>query len=297
MKKTTFISPNKKQFILSHNLLPQECKFIILPIPYEQTTSYGHGAKNGADAILRASWQLELWDEELNFETYKAGIFTIEDFKYTRSEKEFFSKISDYVERLIKEFDAVFIFLGGEHSITQGLIPPFEKKYRNLSVLHFDAHADLRDSYEGTKHSHACALYPTSLSSKIVQIGIRSVALEEKHLINKGNVKTFLMHENLDFKKLTKKVIDELTENVYITIDVDGFDPSVMPQTGTPQPGGFMWYDALSIFREVIYKKNVVAFDVVEVSPIKESHITEFNAAKLIYKLIGYISKKKGYIN
>jgi len=296
MKNSVWIIPNKKQFILSHKNPLSRCRFIIVPVPYEQTTSYGHGTKKGPSAILDASYQLELLDEELGYEIYRVGIFTAENFRYTRNEKEFFLKIGDYVERLINTSDAFPIFLGGEHSITQGLIPPFEKKYRNFSILHFDAHADLRNSYEGTKHSHASALYPASLGLKIVQIGIRSIAPEEKHLINSKNVRTFLMHENLDFKKLIRNVLDELTENVYITIDVDGFDPSVMPATGTPQPGGFLWYDAISIFREVIYKKNVVGFDVVEVSPLKNSHITEFNAAKLIYKLIGYISKKRGYI-
>ena len=296
MKNKSFLLPNKNQFVLPNKLSPKECKFIIVPLPYEQTTSYGHGTKKGPKSILEASYQLELWDEELKYEIYKVGIFTADDFKYTRDEKEFFENIGPYVLRLINEFECVPIFLGGEHSITQGLIPPFEKKYKNFSILHFDAHADLRDSYQGTKHSHASALYPASLSSKIVQIGIRSVASEEKHLINKGNVKTFLMHENLDIKKLIRNVVNELDENVYLTIDVDGFDPSVMPATGTPQPGGFMWYDAISVFREVIYKKNVVGFDVVEVCPLKNYHITEFNAAKLIYKLIGYISKKRGYI-
>ena len=296
MKKDSLLFPNKKQFLLPHKLLPKDCSFIIIPIPYEQTTSYGHGTKKGPQAIIDASYQLELWDEELGCETYKVGIFTSENFKYVRKESEFFSKITNYVERLINEYNSFFIFLGGEHSITQGIIPSFEKKYKRFSILHFDAHADLRDSYQGTKHSHACALYPASLNSKIVQVGIRNVALEEKDLINKGNVKTFLMHENLDIRELIFKVIKELEENVYITIDVDGFDPSVMPATGTPQPGGFMWYDAISLFREVIYKKNVVGFDVVEVSPLKGSNITEFNAAKLIYKLIGYISRKRNLI-
>ncbi len=163
-----------------------------------------------------------------------------------QKQKNRFENISNYVRALITTYSAFPIFIGGEHSITQGLVPPFNEKYNNLSVLHFDANADLREKYEGTIHSHGSALYPIAKSGiKIVQIGIRSVASDEKHLINKDNVKTFLMHENLDIKKLKENVLKNLTDNVYMTIDIDGFDPSVMPATGTPQPGGFMWYDAL----------------------------------------------------
>ncbi len=296
MSKDSFLKPNKIQFAYQCNISPSHAKFIILPIPYEQTTSYGKGTKFGPKAILKASWQLELWDEELKEEIYRVGIFTAEDFKYTKTESSFFANIEKTVEKIISNYSAFPVFIGGEHSITQGLLPPFVKKYKNLSILHFDAHADLRVEYEGSIHNHACAVYPASLNTKIVQIGIRSVASEERGFINNGNVKTFFMHENLDIDMLMKNVIKNLTDDVYLTIDVDGFDPSVMPATGTPQPGGFMWYDALRIFREVIYTKNVVGMDVVEVSPVKDSNITQFNAAKLIYRLIGYISKKRKYI-
>lgn len=295
-KDVLFLKPNKLQFVIDSKTKISDAKFIILPIPYEYTTSYGKGTAKGPKEIIKASWQLELWDEELKSELYKLGIFTAEDFKYTKNEKQFFLNIEDYVDFIINKYSAFPIFIGGEHSITQGLLPPFQKKYKNLSVLHFDAHADLRVEYEGSKHSHASALYPASAKSRIVQIGIRSVGSEEKQFINKGNVKTFLMHENLDFKALKKKVVENLTENVYLTIDVDGFDPSVMPATGTPQPGGFGWYEALEIFKEVIYRKNVVGTDVVEVSPVKGSNITEFNASKLIYRIIGYVSQKRKYI-
>ena len=184
-------------------------------------------------------------------------------------------------------------FIGGEHSITQGLLYPFIKRHKNLSILHFDAHADLRPSYEGSAHSHACAVYPVSRTNKLVQIGIRSVGGDERKYHNAGLVKTHLMHENLDFKKLEWDILSELTDAVYLTIDVDGFDPSVMPGTGTPQPGGFMWHEAMTLFKAVCLKKKVVGVDVVEVAPIKGSPITEFNAAKLIYRLMGYLSAKR----
>jgi agmatinase len=182
------------------------------------------------------------------------------------------------------------VFIGGEHSVTQGLIPPFQKKYKGLSILHFDAHADLRPEYEGSPHNHASALYPVSRKTKTVQVGIRSVSHDEKHYINSGKVRTFLMHENLNLAKLEKDVLKALSDTVYLTIDIDGFDPSVMPGTGTPQPGGFLWYDALKLFKAVCKKKKVVGIDVVEVSPIKGSPLTEFNAAKLVHRLMGYLS-------
>ena len=288
--------PNSLPFLIETDIKPEDASFIIIPIPYEHTTSYGKGTKYGPKSILKSSHQLEVWDEEIKEDVYRVGIFTAQYFNHINSERIFFKKIGEFVEFIINNYRGVPIFIGGEHSITQGIIPPFEKKYKNLSIFHFDAHADLRDKYEGNPHSHASALYPASLRSKIVQVGIRSVATEEKSLINNGNVKTFLMHECLDVDKLIPEVLSDLSDNVYITIDVDGFDPSVMPATGTPQPGGFGWYDALKIFKAISLNKNVVGFDVVEVSPVKGSNITEFNAAKLIYRIIGYISLRKGLI-
>jgi len=284
---------NKTQFIISNKTTIDKANFVILPIPYEMTTSYGHGTANGPQAILKASEQLELWDEEVKEEIYKTGIFTLENYKFVKSEKIFFENIVKDVENLLSVIKGTPIFLGGEHSITQGLIEPFSKKYKDLSILHFDAHADLRLTYQGSIHSHACALYPASRKNKVVQIGIRSVGADEKQFVNQGLVKTFFMHENLDIDSLINKISKELSENVYLTIDVDGFDPSVMPATGTPQPGGFMWYEAMKIFKSICYKKNIVAMDIVEVAPNKAGYITEFNAAKLIYRLMGYIAEKK----
>lgn len=287
------LTKNKLQFASDFSLPAEKAAFVIIPIPYEKTTSYGKGAKNGPLAILKASQQIELWDEELEIETYKSGFFTSTPISFTNSEKDFFSKIEKKVSEILKEINGIPIFLGGEHSITQGLIPPFEKIYKNLSVFHFDAHADLRETYLGTEHSHACALYPASRNTKIVQVGIRSIGLEEKKFVNSGNVKTFLMHENLDVDKLIPKVLKELTDVVYMTIDIDGFDPSVMPATGTPQPGGFMWYEALKLFKAICHNKKIVGLDVVELAPQKYSNITELNVAKLIYRLMGYILTSK----
>ena len=285
--------PHKTQFISGDCFSrPQKARFTVLPIPHEKTTSYGKGTKKGPDAILKASLQLELWDEEVKKETWKNGIYTFKAFNCDKSEKLFFKTLEAEVKSILALTTSIPFFLGGEHSITQALVPPFLKKHKNLSVLHFDAHADLRAEYEGSAHNHACALYPISKLCKVVQVGVRNVAPEEKNLINSGNVKTYLMHEHLNVDKLSVKVLHDLTSKVYITIDADGFDPSVMPATGTPQPGGFMWHEALRFFKKICEKKEIVGVDLTEISPLKNSHITEFTAAKLIYRMMGYLSAK-----
>lgn len=281
---------NKKHFLIAPPASFEEARFLVLPVPYEKTTSYGKGTRNGPGAILDASWQLELWDEETGREVWKEGVATLAPFGRGGGAEGFYRSLEKEVAGILAEFKGVPIFLGGEHSITQGLLPPFQKKYKDLSILHFDAHADLRPEYEGTHRSHASAVYPASRTTRTVQIGIRSVGSDEKQFINAGKVKTYLMHENQDFTRLERNVLKDLSDTVYLTIDVDGFDPSVMPGTGTPQPGGFMWYDALKLFKAVCKNKKVVGIDVVEVSPLKGSPITEFNAAKLIYRLMGYLS-------
>ncbi|MDR0953671.1 MAG: agmatinase [Elusimicrobiota bacterium] len=269
-------------------------RFAIIPVPYERTVSYGGGTEKGPQAILDASPQIELWDEETKTETWEQGIHTLPAINCKGSEKAVFDRIEKYATNFLEKNKALPFYLGGEHSISQALINPYIKKHgKKLSVLHFDAHADLRKEYFGDSRSHACALYPASRQVKVVQVGIRSVGSDEKQNINSGNVKTFLMHEHLDIKKLIPAVLKELTETVYLTIDVDGFDPAVVPGTGTPQPGGFSWYEGLELFKAIIAKKKIVAVDVVETAPIKGSHISEFNVAKFIYRLMGYLAIKK----
>jgi len=282
--------PAKKQFMFGKMPSPEGAAFAILPVPYEKTVSYGKGTRKGPAAIIDASWQLELWDEETKTETWKKGIFTAAPVNCALPEKKFFPALEKTVEGLLGATGGIPFFLGGEHSVTQALLPPFIRRHKNLSILHFDAHADLRVSYHGSEHSHACAVYPASRTNKVVQVGIRSVGHDERRFHNAGNVRTHLMHENLDLKKLERDVLRELTDTVYLTIDVDGFDPSVMPGTGTPQPGGFMWYDALKLFKAVCAAKKVVGVDVVEVAPVKGSNITELTAAKLVYRLMGYLA-------
>ncbi len=282
--------PAKKQFVLRKAIDLKDAAFVVVPVPYEKTTSYGQGTKYGPAALIDASWQLELWDEETKTDTWKKGIFTTQPVNCALPEKKFFPQLERTVEELLSTSKALPFFIGGEHSVTQGLLPPFIKRHKNLSILHFDAHADLRLTYEGSQHSHACAVYPASRTNRLVQIGIRSVGADEKQFHNTGNVKTHLMHENLDLKKLERDILHELTDTVYLTIDVDGFDPSVMPGTGTPQPGGFMWYDAMKLFKAVCVNKKIVGVDVMEALPVNGSNITELAAAKLIYRLMGYLN-------
>lgn len=282
--------PAKKQFMFGELKGPERAAFVILPVPYERTVSYGKGTRLGPAAVIDASWQLELWDEETKQETCRRGIFTAAPVSCSGPEEKFFAGLERSVEGLLSATKAVPFFLGGEHSVTQGLLPPFIRRHKDLSILHFDAHADLRVAYHGSRRSHACAVYPASRTNKVVQVGIRSVGHDEKQFHNADNVITHLMHENLDFRKLERQVLKELSDTVYLTIDVDGFDPSVVPGTGTPQPGGFGWYEALSLFRAVCRARKVVGVDIVETAPVKGSNVTELTVAKLVYRLMGYLS-------
>ena len=282
--------PAKKQFMRNDGVSLERAAFAVLPVPYERTVSYGKGTRRGPAAIINASPQVELWDEEAKSETWKKGIFTAQPVDCSLPEARFFPHRERTVEGLLSSTRAIPFFLGGEHSVTQALLPPFIKRHKNLSILHFDAHADLRVSYHGDRHSHACAVYPASRTNRVVQVGIRSVGHDERQFHNAGNVKTHLMHENQDLRKLERAVLRELTDTVYLTIDVDGFDPSVMPGTGTPQPGGFGWYEALRLFKAVCKNKRVVGVDVVEVAPVNGSHVSELTAAKLVYRLMSYLA-------
>ena len=279
-----------KQFMLDSGAALRDAAFVVLPVPYERTVSYGHGTRRGPAAVIAASPQVELWDEETGTETWKNGIFVARPVDCSLPERKFFPRLERTVDALLDATKALPVFLGGEHSITQALLPPFIRRHEDLSILHFDAHADLRLSYHGSEHSHACAVYPGSRTNRLVQVGIRSVGHDERQFVNKGNVKTHLMHECLDMRRLERDVLRELTGTVYLTIDVDGFDPAVIPGTGTPQPGGFQWYEAMRLFKAVCAKKKVVGLDIVETAPVKGSHITELAVAKLAYRLMGYLS-------
>ncbi|MFH1347252.1 MAG: agmatinase [Candidatus Margulisiibacteriota bacterium] len=260
----------------------KKSKFVVVPVPYEATTTYGKGTKNGPAAILAASQHVEEFDEELQVETYaKAPIHTLKPVSVTGCRLQ--------VAGLLKD-KKIPVVLGGEHSITPYVVKACAEKYKNLSVLQLDAHADLRDSYKGSKNNHACVMRRVLEICPAVHVGIRSVSAEGFRFAKKtGQIKKIHWAEKLE---LAEKIENQLSKNVYITIDVDVFDPSVVPATGTPEPGGMYWYEVLDILKAVCATKNIVGFDVMELSPRKGDLVSDFAAAKLVYKTMGYITSK-----
>jgi agmatinase len=256
-------------------------KFIVIPCPHEVSVSYGAGTKKGPQAILDASFFVENFDEELKQETYrKAGIHTLKPVKL--------SHLSGNINKILKD-KKIPITLGGEHSLSIEAVKTALAHHPRLSVLQFDAHADLRDEYHGDKKSHACAMRRILEICPVVQVGVRNLSEEEYLFAQKtGQIEKIHFAEHLD---VAEKVVSQLHEHVYITFDVDAFDSSVMPSTGTPEPGGFFWYEVLDILREVCRSKKVVAADFVELSPIKGFSAPDFTVAKLIYRLMGYLSR------
>jgi agmatinase len=256
-------------------------KFVVAPCPHEVSVSYGGGAKKGPQAILDASFYVENFDEELLQETYRiSGVHTLKPIKL--------AKLPSTIDKIIKD-KKIPITLGGEHSLSAEAVKAAVKHYSKLSVLQFDAHADLRDEYHGDKKSHACALRRILEICPAVQVGIRNISPEEYQFAKEsGQLKKIHFAEHLD---VAEKVVTQLSEHVYITFDVDAFDSSVMPATGTPEPGGFFWYEVLDILREVCRLKSVVAADFVELAPIKGFPAPDFTVAKLIYRLMGYLSR------
>jgi len=264
-----------------------ESPSVILPIPYEQTTSYGSGAKNGSQAILDASAYVELYDEELESEVYRTGIHTAPALDFTGNVDQDFDYISSAVQKYLED-NKFIVSLGGEHSISFPIFRAFNDHFENLSVLQLDAHSDLRESYEDSIYSHAAVMRRIfELNRNIIQLGIRSQCIEEAQFISEQKINTHFAHE-LSQSGFQETLIEPLKENVYLTIDVDFFDPSIMPSTGTPEPGGFLWYETLNFLKTVFIQRNVVGFDVVELSPIKGLVHPDFFAAKLVHKLLGY---------
>lgn len=265
---------------------------VIFPIPLERTTTYETGTRNGPAAILRASQNLELYDEELDTEPFKEiGIHTlppIDTMDGTLDEvlTEIFT-----AQCALLDDDKLTVALGGEHSLTPPLVTAVGKKYQNLSVLHIGAHASLRDEYQGNPSSHACTMRRVLEVCPTVQVGIRSLSAEEAHVIPQLSTKIYWAKDvaRLPLKSWVAKVLDDLNPNVYVTIDVDGFDPSIIPATGSPQPGGLDWYQVTALLRAVASHKKIVGLDVVELLPQPGDHASDFLAAKLVHKCLGYI--------
>lgn len=271
-------------------------KIVILPVPYDGTSTYGKGADKGPDAIIKSSGYVELYDIETQSEIYLQGIFTAPFLNVTNKDdpEVVIKKIQDAIKKYLKDNKFV-VMLGGEHSISTGFARALHEKYKNMSVLHFDAHGDTREEYLGSKYNHACVMARIrEFVPSLVQVGIRSIDIEEIKT-KKANQHIFFAHEIHDpnNKAWMQKAIDKLTGDVFISIDLDVFDPAIMPSTGTPEPGGMRWYQTLEFLEKVISQKNIIGFDVVELAPNKENTAPDFLAAKLIYRMLSMIFIKK----
>lgn len=258
---------------------------VVLPVPFDVTSTWLKGADKGPAAILEASQYLEFYDIETDSEILKKGIFTTKPIDAATS-SALLRKTDSAVSKYLKD-DKFVVTLGGEHSVSIGVVKSYARRYKNLSVLHLDAHADSRDSYEGSRYNHACVVARVrEYVSDVVSVGIRSMDVSERSGVDRK--KMFFAHEIYDSDKWIDKALCQLTDTVYITIDLDVFDPGIMPSTGTPEPGGLGWYQVLKLLSSVAKSKRIVGFDVVELCP-SNSKAPDFLAAKLIYTLLSYI--------
>ena len=273
-------------------------KIVVLPVPYEATVSYGHGTKNGPAAILEASHFVEFFDEETKREICREhGICTLPPLKVAAKKPE---AVLETLNRTVRDLLALGKFvvtLGGEHSISAAPIAACAARYPDLSVLQFDAHSDLRQEYEGTKHSHACVMARVCEfldPRRLVQVGIRAQCREEAEFIRDHGIHTYYAHEIRSgahdrlFKTWDDAVAQHLTDHVYISFDVDGFDPSIMPSTGTPEPNGLFWAEVMQCLRKVSRARNIVGFDVVELAPVIGLSHPDLTTAKLVSKILNY---------
>jgi agmatinase len=266
-------------------------KILILPVSYEGTVSYGTGTGAGAMAIIDASRNMELYEEETDAEVYRLGIHTLPEFTPRETPRSMMDDLYGYSKKLL-ELDKFICMLGGEHSVSAPIIKAHNEKYENLSVLQIDAHADLRDEYDGTPHSHASIMARVVKDLRIpsVQVGIRSISGDEARSL-KGDLPTtiYWARDIVGRTDWIDEAVDRLTDNVYLTIDIDGLDPSIVPTTGTPEPGGLGWYETLTLIRKLAEKKRVVGMDLVEYSYNEHYDSPAFLCSKLVYKSLAYI--------
>ena len=263
----------------------ENAKIVLIPVPYDGTSTWQKGADKGPEAFLNASENMELYDIETDTEVYKKGVYLADAVPEKSSPEAMVEAVHDITKRYINKNKFVTLF-GGEHSISIGTIRAFNECFNNLTVLHIDAHADLRKEYEGSSCNHACAVYEASQIANLIQVGIRSMDLKEKTLMDLD--KTYFAHEMATDDNWMVDAIDQMTENVFITFDLDAFDPSIAPSTGTPEPGGLLWYETLEFLKQVFQEKNVVGFDIVELCPNEIDKSSDFLAAKLYYKMLSY---------
>ncbi|MEM4359908.1 MAG: agmatinase [Candidatus Bilamarchaeaceae archaeon] len=258
---------------------------VILQVPFDKTSTWGKGADKGPRAIIDASRNLELYDIETGSEVCEKGIATLKPISAATVEK-----LVDATYKRVRELlaDKKFVVtLGGEHSVSIGPIKAHAEAFRDISILHLDAHGDRRDFYMGSKYNHACVIARVrEFTENIVSVGIRSMDSSELKLVERDKI--FYAHEIYNSEDWIPNVVEKLTDNVYITIDLDVFDPSIMPSTGTPEPGGLGWYQVDHLLKAVTERRNVLGFDIVELAPVKTDRAPDFLAAKLVYKLLSY---------
>lgn len=274
--------------VLPHPRDWQDSAAIILPVPFERTTSYGQGTRNGPRELLLASAQVELWDEELSLDVHEHGMFTAPEMDLTAASiDEAMARIRNAASRLL-ELNKFLVSLGGEHSITAPLVGAAIERWPGLSVLQVDAHADLRESYLEERNSHACAMRRTLEHAPVVQVGIRNISEEEVRALPSLRTRIFYDWNMRDDAAWIDRAVDALADDVYITIDLDGLEPGLMPAVGTPEPGGLNWRELTTLLRRTFERRRVVACDVVELCPIPGMAAPNFVAARLVYKLLTY---------
>ena len=268
-----------------------DASFVVVPVPYDLTSTYQPGSRRGPAAIIEASTNMELYDEELKKETYLAGIHTILPLAVeARGPKYMINAVHKEISKIVS-LNKIPVMLGGEHSISFGAVSAIKEKYPKLMVLQLDAHADLRESYQGSPFSHASVARRISEICPLVQVGIRSMSKEEADFLPKSKVKSYSADFALENKKWCETICENLSGDVFISIDLDVFDPSIMPATGTPEPGGMYWKNVLHLLKTVSRSCRIRGFDVVELAPLPGIVAPDFMAAKLIYRLMGYITK------
>jgi agmatinase len=265
-----------------------ESRVVLIPVPYDGTSTWIKGADKGPDAFLDAAENMELYDIETQTEAYRMGVFLDEPILEDESPEKMTDAVEKRVAEHLEHSKLVSIF-GGEHSVSIGALRAYRKRYADLTVLQIDAHADLRPSYEGSACNHACAMYESSQHSNLIQVGIRS--MDKSEVEHMDPFKTFFAHDIVpgESKSWIREVIELCGPQVYLTIDLDAFDPAIMPSTGTPEPGGLQFYPVLELLHQLIEEKELVGFDIVELCPNPDAKASDFMAAKLYYKILSYL--------
>ena len=275
--------------IPAENATYENSKVVLVTVPYDGTSTWGKGADKGPELFLDASENMELYDIETDSEPYLHGVYRAGEVSENSTPEKMVEAVYQKTKELVKDREKLFPLIGGEHSVSIGSIRAVGEEYKQLTVLQLDAHTDLRPEYHGSKNNHACAVFEANQKHKLVQVGIRSMDAEEKQYLPHNRV--FFAHEIAKNENWINEVLEKVTGNVYITIDLDAFDPSIAPSTGTPEPGGLQWYPTLKLLRKVFKKCHVVAFDIVELMDSPAAKPTAFLAAKLYYKMLAYYHK------